>query len=154
MSKLKRGLITTGIIVALILGWLIFVYFWEGSTKPILAVADKFQPGSAWILEQETIRAPRIVCESIDVECPYVGKSWRSETVNQLTYEQLNFLLNTTGWQINLERQTNCGMNTSVTFVLSCSASGNVGRFYVQFYYHAPRENQKAEMSLSVTKAH
>lgn len=86
MAKKKRTArvkkIVLGIIGGLVvlIGATIFVFTYEGSTKPILAVADQFQPGESWELVSERVEPPRLACIG-SVSCPSIHKVWRSGTV-------------------------------------------------------------------------
>lgn len=51
-----------------------FAYLaWEGDTRPMVAVADKFKPLEGWAFKEESIVPPKNICMS-DVPCPSM---WR-----------------------------------------------------------------------------
>lgn len=57
----------------LLIGFIVW-FFYVGSPKEIVSVADQFKPGSDWILKGEHIEPPRNSC--VDVDCPSVSRRW------------------------------------------------------------------------------
>lgn len=77
VKKIVLGVIG-GIVV--LIGATIFVFTYGGSTKPILAVANQFQPSESWELVSERVEPPRLACIG-SVSCPSIHKVWRSGAV-------------------------------------------------------------------------
>lgn len=153
MSKVKRILIGVGIVVALIAIWYIIAVFWQGSTKPILAVADKFRPDQSWIMKKETIRPPKIVCESVDIVCPEVTRYWESKDDKGLSYEQFADLLKSAGWNFTIHGR-NCepDQGNEAPLVYLCEASGTIGGFYIDATYIKGIGDEKPHIDLYVKK--
>jgi hypothetical protein len=53
----------------------IFMFLYQGSSKEIVAVADKFDPGEGWVLESESVTPPQIICYG--GTCPEVVRKWK-----------------------------------------------------------------------------
>lgn len=120
---LVRVLIVLGVLVAFIL----FLFLYEGSTKPILSVADKFQPDPSWELVGESVEPPRFVCLN-SVRCPSVSRVWNTgELVGKDEFKQI---LASSG--LNFPIDGDCKRKTGVYgSVTLCSASGMVSEMKV-----------------------
>lgn len=123
-SKQKRNWkIGSAIIIAffaLIISFLIW-FFYVGSTKEIVAIADQFKPDPAWQLKSETIEPPRSFC--LDVECPSVSRKWKIG--NLLNRDEFAKLVHFSGW--NFDINGNCVLEDKNRYSDSievCSASG------------------------------
>jgi hypothetical protein len=109
----SRILIVLSIATALFIGFMIFALFYRGSTKPILAVADKFKPDSSWRLTQESIEPPMVLCIG-DLPCPNASRTWerdRPATKDEL----LSYLPG--DWLRDAEASIDCSMDNQA---LSC----------------------------------
>jgi hypothetical protein len=69
----KVGSVIIITLLTLLVGFIIW-FFYVGSPKEIISVADQFKPDSSWKLTQNYVESPRSFC--IDVECPHVSRSW------------------------------------------------------------------------------
>ena len=74
-------------------------FFYEGSPKEIVSVADQFKPRPEWKLTQESVEPPRNFC--VDVACPSIIRKWEAnEVLNQETVESL---IKQSGWKLTAE---------------------------------------------------
>lgn len=153
MSKGKRVLIATGIIIALIVIWYLVVVFWHGSTKPILAVADKFQPGASWEMTSETIKPPKIICGDVAVPCPMVTRIWKNKDNPEMTYDQFAALLELAGWSFKVDgRDCKQAFGSQNKPAKLCEATGVKDGFYVDISYTSATEYESAQIYLYVKK--
>lgn len=54
-----------------------FLYLaWEGDTRPMVSVADKFKPLDGWVFKRESIVPPKNICMS-DVPCPSMIRRYK-----------------------------------------------------------------------------
>ena len=79
-QRLRKNLLnalTAFMIIApiLLVGSIIFVSVYEGSTKEITAVADQLKPDADWGQAKSSVNPPRLLCLG-DVTCPYLSRSW------------------------------------------------------------------------------
>lgn len=101
MKTYQKVLIVIGIVMAVLITAIIFMFSWEGDPKKIVATADKFQPPASWELESERQRGPRLIC--IEGGCPSVFRAWRYDT--PLTRAQLSEILDQTNWEITYDEK-------------------------------------------------
>lgn len=57
-----------------------FLYLaWEGDTRPMVSIADKFKPLDGWVFKKESIMPPKNICMS-DVPCPSMWRTYSLES--------------------------------------------------------------------------
>lgn len=91
-SKLgwKIGSAILIVLFGLVIGFIIW-FFYIGSPKEIISVADQFKPKSEWKLTQNHVEPPRNFC--VDVRCPSLGRSWTlPEKINRERFEQIAYI--------------------------------------------------------------
>lgn len=146
-------MIGSGIIIALLIaffGAVYWLFFYTGSTKEIVAVADQLQVDPSWKLETESIRPPQSFC--VDVECPSVSRNWKVS--EPLIRKDLENLLEASGWNFQIEET--CIPDTTMPQQPSgsCSAKGIVGNYNVTLgitYFN--NSEQTSVVGLSVTES-
>lgn len=120
----SRILIVLSIAAALFIGFMIFALFYRGSTKPILAVADKFKPDSSWRLTQESIEPPMLLCIG-DLPCPNASRTWERDTPATRD-ELLSYLPEE--WRKGAEASIHCFADTQT---LSCDIALTDKGYYI-----------------------
>lgn len=125
--------------------WSIGWYFYEGSPREILSVADQFKPKPEWQLEQETVEPPRNSC--IDIRCPSVGRSWILPT--EMNREQFKEIAHV--GQVQLAISTSCfEEDASGHVVKSCDAAGTIDGYSVSLSYSGGGHGDKPTILLSI----
>ena len=97
----KAWKIASVVVVVLVASLAGFFYWatWEGSTKEIVAVADKFQPESSWRQVTNQVVPPRTTC--LEANCPSVHRVWEMKEIP--TKQELEKLLINAGWEFEIE---------------------------------------------------
>lgn len=146
----KHQWVIGGAIIALSTLLLVFLswFFYTGSTKEIVAVADQFKPDSSWELVSENIQPPATVC--IDVECPSIWRQWRSNTT--ASSETFRSLLKQVRW--NLKIDTDCNYNDAGLGknLKLCSASGVTDNYLVEVTIRNDSTPSTTLVGLSIKK--
>lgn len=128
--------------------WLIVSYFYVGSPKEILSVADQFKTKPEWQLTQNSVEPPRNSC--IDIVCPSVGRSWiLPQKLNRENFEQIAYIGNT-----KLTITPDCFEKDKEGHVLeSCDAVGIINDYDVVLtYYGRGIEHNKPVIILNVER--
>lgn len=102
---------------------IIFMFIYQGSTRPILDVANKFNPGVGWKLESERVEPPRIVCLN-SVSCPSVHRVWVTE--NNIEKIDMVSYLKEAGWSQDVKGDCVVHNNVSGTGTSVCEMSESV----------------------------
>ncbi len=129
ITKEKRNwMIGSGIIIALFIGFsgaIYWLFFYTGSTKEIVAVADQLQVDPSWELDMEAIEPARAIC--INDECPSVSRNWKVNSL--LTREDLESILEKSKWGLKIEED--CKPHTQLTQLPSgrCKAQGIIDNY-------------------------
>jgi hypothetical protein len=146
-SKLgwKIGSVIIIAFFAAIIGFLIW-FFYVGSTKEIVAVADQFKTDPSWDLSSERVEPPRNFC--IDIECPSLSRQWKTDSI--LSKEELREYLKMSGWDFNIEGDCLVDKNISGTAITLCSASGVVNGYKVTVYISGSSTPDSEGIGLSV----
>lgn len=103
-KKRRNIIIALGAFLVLLGLFLIFGFNIAGSTRPIKEVADKFNPGSTWKFESESVRPPRFFCLD-GGSCPQLYRHWTSPYFN---LSELESSIRDTGW--NYKSDTSCSI--------------------------------------------
>lgn len=130
MTKKRRPLIALKIIIGVVvlLGGIVFIFFYQGSTRSILKVADKFQPDESWIMITERVEPPQIICLN-SVPCPSLHRAW--ETVDPLAREDLQHFAASSGETLSIEG--NCTPLPNVSGgATTCTAKGIINNMRVE----------------------
>lgn len=72
---MKMFSITAGVLLVL-LGIVLFIFYWHGSSKSIEAAANKFIAPSSWKLDKNEVHPPSIICWN-GYRCPSVYRDWK-----------------------------------------------------------------------------
>lgn len=137
MSKRAKLILTVVLtLIGLLIAAYLVVVFWHGSARPILAVADRFQPPSSWQLVSDDVYPPKIVCGDIDIQCPQVIRGWRSSSTPGAN--EFHELLEAAGWEFPI-----AGVDSTGTACLhECVAEGVSDGYEVTIYYMPPQNGQ------------
>lgn len=112
-----------GVLLAVIT-LVLFFFLYEGSAKPILKVADQFQPDASWELASEKVQRPRLFCVGA---CPEVVRTWeRVEPVTCLEFESYI----PKDWNLKMEQDCVTGKNLFGNPIVSYSAIGDMENGY------------------------
>jgi hypothetical protein len=123
-------LIASGILVAGI-AFLVFLFLYTGSVKPIESIADQLQPGNDWQVISTQTEPPRIICLG-DNPCPSVHRTWKTSAI--LSRPEFEQLLTASGWQ-DFAIEGDCAPKTnSFSAATVCSASGTRDQFNVEIH--------------------
>lgn len=122
-----------------------FMIIYQGSTRDIVAVADKFQPGPGWVMESEQIEPPRIICLG-DVACPSVTRTWRLD--EKLDEENFASLMKIYGSQ-GSPRLVDCSFR-QINDGRICSVDTSVEGYIVQVYVKNVQDNASGQGHLIV----
>lgn len=152
MRNFKRFAIIVAGIIALIMVVILVVVFWQGSTKDIVAEANKFQPPAEWTLTSEQVEPPRLVCFG-DMACPEITRSWKNDT-HTLTYDNLKSILLSAGWEFVIEGD--CLLSTEASGSVSlCHATGVAGKYNIYVDYSTLVAHQKEPLlSINIREQH
>ena len=134
------GVIGGGIAVFL------FLLFYEGSTEPIIAIADKFHPDSSWELVSERVEPPRIACLN-DVACPSLHRMWRTE--HALSYDELKRFVQQSGLDMTIEGDCLPKLNLSGVNSM-CSANGESNKMSVTVNVIKDDYNEESKVTLGI----
>lgn len=117
-------------IIIVLFGLMIYFvawFFYVGSPKEIVSLADQFKPGLDWTLRQEHVEPPRSFC--IDVDCPSVSKGWSlSKKIDRQQFENIASIGNS-----RLTLSDDCFKNEAA--VDFCDATGTVNGYEVTLTY-------------------
>ena len=143
----KNIFITLGIIFGAITAFLVW-FFYVGSPKEMISVADQLKTDPDWELVSEGIQPPRTVC--IDGDCPSLSRQW--ETDHTLSRDEFAALLQKSGWNLTiygdcLPKTNAFGSNISV-----CSAKGNIGKYRVVVGISASNPPKESRIGLSISE--
>ena len=153
-QRLRKNLLnvlTAFMIIApiLLVGSIIFVSVYKGSTKEITAVADQFKPDADWVETNNNVTPPMILCLS-DIKCPSVYRSW---TANRpVSTDELIEKIKHAGWG-NLKIEGDCNTTSFASGTPSgiCDAYGTVGEYDVSVGLSATsNEPQKRTIGISI----
>lgn len=146
----KHQWIIGGAIIALSTLLLVFLswFFYTGSTKEIVAVADQFKPDSSWELVSENIQPPATVC--IDIECPSVHRSWNTHTL--ISKEKLVKQINLSGWSFHIDNDCILSPDIFGAGITVCSAKGVIGDYAVTVSINGSNSPGSAYISLSIER--
>lgn len=149
-AERRKWKIWSAIIIGIfgIVIWSIANFFYVGSPKEIISVANKFQPGPGWQLKQEHVEPPRGYCG--DVDCPYVSRRWTlSQEVNREQFEKIVQIDNQ-----KLKISDNCFEKTeSGSNIESCDANGTIDNFHISLTYTGSHYSDgKPSITLGVGK--
>ena len=102
----------------------LFFFLYEGSAKPILKVADQYEPDASWELASERVQRPRLFCVGA---CPEVVRTWeRTEPVTCLEFESYV----PEEWNLKMEQDCVTGKNLFGNPAISYSAIGTMENGY------------------------
>ena len=104
ISRAKKILLSSIGGILLLIGATIFIFSYEGSTKPITGVADQFTPGESWELVSERSNGPAIFCL---YSCPSLDRKWRRPAAD-LTKEEVMKYFSNAGWTVPERFRDNC----------------------------------------------
>lgn len=146
----RRWLIGSAIIIALLVtfvGFLIW-FFYIGSSREIITVADRFKPDPSWQLKSEKIEPPRTIC--IDVECPSVWRQWKTNEF--VSYDTLRDRLTSSG--LDLEIDGDCTLNPAdnTEDMKVCSASGVSGEYEISVTVRSSNSSKHSLVGLNIWK--
>lgn len=146
----RRWMITSGIIVALLVAFFGFLawFFYVGSSKEIVAIADQFKPDSSWELVSENIQPPATFC--VDVECPSVHRSWNTHTL--ISKVKLQQQLELSGWKFKIDNDCSLSPNIFGTGTTICSASGIVNGYSATVSISGSNTPGNTRVSLNIEK--
>ncbi|HET8884133.1 MAG TPA: hypothetical protein VFM68_01540 [Candidatus Saccharimonadales bacterium] len=106
-----------------------FIFLYQGSPKEIVAVADQFQSDNSWQLTDERVVSPAIIC--FEANCPSVHRNWQTD--GMLTKEELQTVLNNSGW--NFEVEGDCVPEERISGGEGvCGASGTIQQYTVDMH--------------------
>ena len=112
--------------VVLILGTaFFFLFMYQGSSKPIEAVADQFKPAKNWQLVDDQVVPPTFMC--FEANCPSVHRSWR--TGGNLTKQEFQVILDASNWRFNIQGDCLPHANISGSGETLCDAQGHVNGY-------------------------
>lgn len=134
-SLFKKVLIGVVSLLFVVVAVTAFSFLYEGSTRPILSVADKFTPDSSWnVLDTKTV-PPRIACVD-GVRCPSVHRVWGTGSPVSKDYLK-KFILDS---GISMEISGDCvPKNNALSGSTVCNASGEVDSMTVEVRVSASR---------------
>jgi hypothetical protein len=150
---IKRILLVIIAVFILLITTILFMVYWQGSTKDISAEADNFKTPPSWTLTREQIDPPRILCIS-DIPCPYVSRTWKIP--GQITYNELTRLLDATKWNYDMHdtckhvdtaREIAVRDNNYYSCSISAESNGYTMSLYIQT---ADRNPNEVEATLSL----
>jgi len=96
MKMSKKVSIIVIVAVMILVAAFFVAFYWRGSTKPIEAVANKFQPPSSWVLKSEHVDPPSLLC--LDGSCPGLQRTW---SLNHFVdFEALDSSVRVLGWKL------------------------------------------------------
>ena len=149
-SKRKLTIVSTLVILCVIaLTGILFILFYVGSTKEIVAVADQFKPDSSWELVTNDIQPPKAFCG--DVECPRVLKQWKTDST--ITRDKLSRLLRETGWNFNINGSCTIDRPGQISDSIQvCTASGVVDQYDISVSVTSSNPPENSKFGLIVTK--
>lgn len=131
ITKEKRNwMIGSGVIITLLIcfaGAIYGLFFYTGSTKEIVAVADQLQVDPSWKLDSESIHPPQSFC--IDVECPSVSRNWI--TSNPIEKSDLEQITKASGWNLSIDGNCNLDRLLAGSPTGYCEARGVVDEYEV-----------------------
>lgn len=142
---MKRWKIITGIALLVFAVAFFFLFMFQGSTKPIESVAGQFKPSAGWQLVDNQVIPPTYLC--FEANCPSVHRSWK--TGESLTKEQLQDVLNASGWGFEIEGD--CLVNPNIGGVSPlCSTDGRIQKYNVSLVVWGASGGQRGSIVLSV----
>lgn len=125
--------------------WGIVSYFYVGSPKEIISMADQFKPGTEWKLRQDFVEPPRNSC--IDKVCPSVSRSWDiPHKLNREQFEQIARMGNT-----KLTITPDCFEQfESGHFSEMCDTVDTLDGYYIELSYYGGKGQDKPKVTLYV----
>lgn len=146
----RRWMINSGIIIALLVAFFGFLawFFYVGSPKEIMTVADQFKPDPSWELVSEKIQPPATFC--IDVECPSVHRSWNTHTL--ISKDKLQQQLELSRWNLKIDSDCTLDPNIFGAGTTICSASGVVNGYLVVVSISGSNTPGNTRVSLNIEK--
>ena len=147
ISRAKKILLSSIGGILLLIGATIFIFSYEGSTKPITGVADQFTPGESWELVSERSNGPAIFCL---YSCPSLDRKWRRPAAD-LTKEEVMKYFNNAGWTVPERFRDNCDdVFLRQRGQTSCSFDGLTRDSSLRFRLHIEFEGDNEWLSLYV----
>lgn len=143
----KNIFITLGIIFGAIIAFLVW-FFYVGSPKEIMSVADQLQVDPTWKLEVNHVQPPRTVC--IDDECPSLNRQWI--TTHPLSREEFATLLDKSGWKFDIQGDCLPKPNVSGSHIGVCSAEGSINGYRVVTGISMSNPHESSWVDLSISK--
>ena len=123
---MKKWIKLTLAVVLLLAAAFFFLFMYEGSSKPIEAVADQLKPNSNWQLVDNKIVAPTFTC--LEANCPSVHRSWKTGKV--LAKDEFQRILDNSGWNFDIADDCQASQNSGGINPL-CSAEGEVKTYKI-----------------------
>lgn len=140
-------LIALGIILSAIIGFLVW-FFYVGSPREMISVADQLKTDPDWELASESIQPPRTVC--IDGDCPSLSRQWRTD--HTLSRDEFAVLLQKSGWNFTIDGDCLPNSYNFGDHVRLCSAKGNIGEYDVIIAISASNPAGKSWVGLGISR--
>lgn len=126
-SLFKKVLIGVASLLLIVVAITAFLFLYEGSTEPILSVADRFKPGESWTLAEDRVEPPRFACLD-GVSCPSVHRTWDTDKV--VTRDELQNQISISDLPLSVSDSCERPSNASGS-VTSCRVSGSVDGYQI-----------------------
>lgn len=143
----KNVLIVLGIILGAIIAFLVW-FFYVGSPKEMVSVADQLKTDPDWELVSEGIHPPRTVC--IDGDCPSLSRQWKTD--HTLSRDEFVTLLQKSGWNLTIDGDCQPRHDVLGSHIRLCSAEGNIDGYNVVIAVNGSNPQKEASLGLSLSK--
>lgn len=150
-SKKKKWIIISTITLISLAA--IFYYLFisvSGSSKPIEAVANEFEPGSQWTLIENEIIPPKFFCMDTynGNSCPQVSRRWQIDS--QISPSDFKSILQNTTWEYSFPPECEELKIINEKNDYKCSFNSRAGKYEARIYFSINPINKLMELSLYI----
>lgn len=136
--------------LAIILFLALFIFYWQGSSKPIEVAANKFVAPASWKIDRNEIHPPSIICWN-GYACPSVWRGWH--VPSSVTFGQIIKFAKSTN--INMRVNKSCtAVSNTVIEKSPCTFYGKDGHYSYTILVSIPSDHNTSHVYLGIESVH